>query len=123
MRPSFLLNTELRPVSCYLPKAMDGALTVGTEVKLTCDFETDYGVIPYGTKGFVEFAEPTSGIVTLLMEGLEPALLHWQNRLMLVPFDTDDLAVCLVCGLRGLTDIQEEHGDKPVSNVTHLRTG
>jgi hypothetical protein len=29
------------------------------------------------------------------MEGMEPALLHWENRLIIVPYDTEDLLACL----------------------------
>lgn len=121
MRPAFLLDADLKPVSCLIPKDTLGALTTGLEIKLTKSYSTEFGEIPLGTKGFVDYVHEDTGLVEVLMEGIWPALMHWQNKLVLVPFDTDDLADCLVCGLRTLSTIQELHGDKHIGNITHLR--
>jgi hypothetical protein len=113
MSVTFLLDYDLRPVSCVVPDGTEGALTVGLNVALVCDFATEYGNIPAGTKGFVDYVHP-DGLVELLMAGTAPALLHWGNRLYLVPFETDELADSLVCALRQIY---------PRPNVTHLKTG
>lgn len=107
MRPSFLLSADLRPVSALVRKADADAIPIGTSVTVVTPYTTPYGEIAAGTKGFVEYVDPESGLMEILMEGIEPALLHWGNLLILVPFDTDDLAACLVCALRHIPAIIE----------------
>jgi hypothetical protein len=122
MRPAYLFDAELKPVSCLIPKSIPGAFVPGMEIKLTRSYNTEFGEIPLGTKGFVEYVDDETGLVEVLMEGIWPALMHWYNKLILVPFDTEDLTDCMVCGLRTISNVQELFGDKVIDNVAHLRS-
>lgn len=95
MRPTFLLNTELKPVSALITIGEHDGVTMHTCFELVKDFETEYGKISAGTRGFVDYIDPENGTVELLMEGIEPALISWGNIMIMVPFQTDDLAECL----------------------------
>jgi hypothetical protein len=120
MRPTFLLNSRLQAVSCFVNKEETSGPTVGIRARLVKDFETPYGQISAGTKGFIDFVDPETGLVSILMEGIEPALLHWNNRLFLVPFETEDLLGCLVLDADRVAQVLQENG---LGNVAQLRTG
>jgi hypothetical protein len=96
MRPAIILNAQNKAVSVLVSWFEISALSVGTKVELVKDFETPYGKISAGTKGFVDYVDPETGTIWLLMEGIEPALIHWDNMLVLMPFDTEDILDCLV---------------------------
>ena len=98
MRPTFLLNSHLKAVSALISRSENGGLSVGVSVYLVKDFETTHGKITAGTKGFVDFVDDDTGTVWLLLEGVDPALIHWDNLLALVPFETEDVLECLVFG-------------------------
>lgn len=106
MRPTFLINLDLQLVSALASKSQPHALQVGHCLELTADFITPWGNIPAGTKGFVDFVDDIDGLVELLVEGFVPALHLWGQRLVLVPFATDDLLECLVCCLRSVAPIK-----------------
>lgn len=59
-------------------------------VFLKC-YTTPLGVVAAGAKGFVKIVDETDGSLEILMEGLEPALVLWNNTLVLMPYDTEDL--------------------------------
>lgn len=118
MRPTFLLDLELKLASALVSKDTPHAITTGTMVVLSTAFETPWGVVPTGTKGFVEYVDDIDGMLVVLVEGAEPALYNWGNKLVLIPFDTDDLADCLVCGLRSLRPSTVNAS----ANVTQLRS-
>jgi hypothetical protein len=82
-------------VSALVTKGVDDGLKLYTNVELVTAFTTPDGELPAGSKGFVEFIDPENGTVELFMEGRPPALYHWANILVLVPFQTDDLAECV----------------------------
>lgn len=58
-------------------------------------YTTELGVLPAGSKGFVNYIRETTGEVGILMEGMEPALVHWDNMLIIMPYDTEDLVEVL----------------------------
>lgn len=58
-------------------------------------YTTELGVLPAGSKGFVNYIRETTGEVGILMEGMEPALAHWDNMLIIMPYDTEDLVAVL----------------------------
>lgn len=91
MRPTFLLNTEMQLVSCLAPKTQAHALIIGCVLEFTQAYETPWGIIPRGARGFVENVDEDDGLVTLFMEGSIPALWEWQHKLVLMPFLTDDV--------------------------------
>jgi hypothetical protein len=64
-------------------------------VALTGPYKTGVGELPAGAKGFVSFIDADLGTVWILMEGIEPALVHWDNMLVVVPYDTEDLLAVL----------------------------
>lgn len=95
MRPTFLLNMDMQPVSALVTKGVGDGLKLHAAIELVCEYTTDCGVIAAGSKGFVDYIDPENGTVEVLMEGIQPAVLAWGNILILVPFDTDDLLACL----------------------------
>lgn len=94
MRTTFVLNNN-HAQSDIRPKALPHAIAVGTPVLLTAPYKTPLGVVPKGAKGFVSFIDDDLGAVWILMEGQEPALIHWDNTLVVLPFDTEDLLAVL----------------------------
>lgn len=98
MKPTFTLDHDHHAQSAIQSKLLPGAITVGTTVITTAPYETELGVLPAGSKGFVKYCDETTGEVGILMEGMEPALLHWKNMLVLMPFDTDDMLAVLEFG-------------------------
>jgi hypothetical protein len=68
---------------------------VGIKLVFVRPFVTDYGVVPAGTKGIVEFVAEEDGTTWVLIEGIEPALFHWDNRVVLAPFSCEELLACL----------------------------
>lgn len=95
MKPTFLLNTDLKPISALITKTDETGIALHKSVELVREFETPHGIIPAGAKGFVDYVDPENGTVEILMEGIEPALVHWGNIIILVPFQTDELAECI----------------------------
>lgn len=105
MRPTFLLNEHHTPVSALVNRDQEGALSVGINIELVKDYHNEYGRIPAGTKGFVDYVDRESGQANVHMEGSAPALIQWENTLVLFPFTTDDLTACLVCNLSALAGV------------------
>jgi hypothetical protein len=95
MRTTFNIDNNNHAQSDIASKQSPHAITVGTPVTTTAPYETEVGVLPMGAKGFVKYIDETTGEVGILMEGLEPALLHWDNMLVIMPFDTEDLLAVL----------------------------
>jgi len=112
MRPTFLLNQDNQLISAIAHKSH---LSVGMCLMLTREYDTGYGLIPAGTKGWIEVVHPEEGCVQVRWEGAEPALYAWGNVLILVPFSTDDLTDALVvydhkADLTGPTDPPQSKG-------------
>lgn len=91
MRATFILADDKHIQSAIRRRGEPHALSVGWWVILATDYRTPYGWITAGAKGFVDFVDERDGTLWILIEGMEPALLHWENKLVLVPFDTEDL--------------------------------
>jgi hypothetical protein len=90
MRPTFELDISGQPSSIIGQIHVPHAITKGMRFELTKDYWTPYGLVNAGAKGFVEMVDEDEGTVWVLMEGMEPALIHWDNRMVLSPFNTDD---------------------------------
>jgi hypothetical protein len=95
MRTTFTFDNNNHAQSDILSKQLPHTITVGTPVTTTSPYETELGTLPVGAKGFVKYIDETTGEVGILMEGLEPALIHWGNVLVLEPFHTEDLLAVL----------------------------
>lgn len=95
MRNTFTLNDENHLQSAIRRRKEPHVLTVGSKLVLSKGYRTPHGLVPEGAVGFVEHVDGESGAVWILMEGIEPALLYWDNTLIIVPYDTEDLLACL----------------------------
>jgi hypothetical protein len=95
MRITFQLDENGQAQSAIRSKQLPHDIKVGDPVITTAPYETEKGLLPEGAKGFVKYIDETTGEWGVLMEGLEPALVHWDNMLVLVPYDTDDLLAVL----------------------------
>jgi hypothetical protein len=95
MRVTFTLDNNNHAQSELRSKMAPHTITVGTPVLVTCPYQTERGVLHAGAKGFVMYVDETTGEVGILMEGIEPALVHWDNMLVIMPYDTEDLLACL----------------------------
>jgi hypothetical protein len=58
-----------------------------------------------GLKGFVRFVDELSGLAEILIEGYEPALYNWDNLLVIVPFETEDLTSLFVASVPWLRSV------------------
>lgn len=100
MRPTFALDLNLKPVSVNAPKETPHAFQPG-DVLYTCEpYATGTGDVPVATKLFVLRVNDDDGTMWLLAEGDVPALFHWDNMLVAVPYDTEDLLPCLRAAIR-----------------------
>jgi hypothetical protein len=95
MRATFKITANHELVSAVRSKGEPHTLTVGMRVWLVSPYETEHGTIPAGCKGFVEHVDEYDGTTWVLMEGMEPALFHWDNRLVLSPYTCEDLVACI----------------------------
>lgn len=101
MKPAFLLNAARQLISCLLNKDETrdcSGITVGTMLATTREVDLDYeGVLPAGSKGWVEYIDPENGEIEVLLEGapLSPQG-HWGNLMVLKPFHTEDIITALV---------------------------
>lgn len=91
MRATFVLDHNNHAQSAIRPKGAPHTIAVGTPVVLSGPYRTPYGTVRAGAQGFVSDIEETSGAHWILMEGWEPALVPWDNKLLLMPYDTEDL--------------------------------
>ncbi|MGY3589385.1 hypothetical protein [Bradyrhizobium sp. USDA 4350] len=119
MRTTFALDLNMRPVSVNAPKTQPHIFAVGDVLYLTASFATEYGIVPEGTKLFVNHVADDDGTTWLLAEGMEPALIHWDNMLVIAPYDTEDLLLCLRAAIRcpGISVAPEE---LPASNIRRV---
>ena len=95
MRATFKLNTSRGLVSAIRSKGEPHTLKVGVGIVLTKPFLAQHGLIPAGSKGWIESVAADDGTLWIFMEGSIPALAYWDNRLVLSPFETEDLAACI----------------------------
>jgi hypothetical protein len=95
MRTTFIIDDNNHAQSDIRSKQAPHTIAVGTPVVTSAPYETERGILPAGAKGFVIYVDETSGELGILMEGLEPALVHWDNKLVLMPYDTEDLLAVL----------------------------
>jgi hypothetical protein len=94
MRTTFVITDEHQLRSAIRPRVEPHQLTTGARIVMASSFETPYGTVPAGTKGFICRVDEEDGTVEALMEGAEPALWAWNNTLVLSPFTCEDLLVC-----------------------------
>lgn len=95
MRTTFTLTPDGHLQSAIRRKLQPHTLTVGSKLTLISPYRTPYGEVEAGAVGFVEHVDEPSGATWILMEGIEPALFHWDNTFIIVPYDTEDLLACL----------------------------
>lgn len=81
-------------------------LQVGMSVVFTRDVEiAPYGTIGKGCRCWVSWVDEISGRTEINPEGDEPALLWWNNRIILEPFDTDEITEALVVERRSVPPV------------------
>jgi hypothetical protein len=95
MRTTFVITPTHELVSAVRSQQEPHALTVGTRIVLATAYVTEYGAVPAGAKGFVEYVDDYSGTIEVLMEGIEPALFHWHNTMVMTPFTCEDIVACI----------------------------
>lgn len=95
MRTTFVVDDNNHAQSDIRAKGQPHTIAVGTPVVTVLPYATELGVLPVGAKGFVKYIRETTGEVGILMEGMEPALIHWDNLIIIMPYDTEDLLAVL----------------------------
>jgi hypothetical protein len=100
MRPTFYVDLDCRVHSCNAPKERPHCFKPGDTLWLAEPFAYEYGPIPAGTKVFVSHVAPEDGAMWLMAEGDVPALYHSDNFIVAVPWDTEDLLMCLRADVR-----------------------
>lgn len=92
MRRAIVVQADYRFLSALVPKESAATLYTGTRVKVVRDLElSPYGVVRKGETATVSYIDPLTGIVELLFDRVLANLYHWQNCLILAPYDSDDL--------------------------------
>lgn len=95
MKTTFDITSTGALVSSTTDDDAGHKLRIGARIELRQDYVTPWGVVPKGSAGFIELVDDYDGTAWLLMEGAEPALYHWDNRLVLSPYSCEDLLPCL----------------------------
>jgi hypothetical protein len=95
MRPTFVILSNGELVSAIRKKGEQHALRIGLRLELAYSYETDYGTVPAGARGVVKAVDEDDGTTWILMEGIEPALFHWDNMLVISPHQTEELLTCI----------------------------
>jgi hypothetical protein len=87
----------VRTAACGLASALvgkDAVDVVAVGSRITVNRLLDLGVtaqIACGEGGVVDYVEPETNTVWILLDKMHYGLADWQNHIWLVPFDTDDI--------------------------------
>ena len=109
MRPTFVVTSNGELVSAINRKGDQHALRIGLRLDLAYPYRTEYGIVPAGARGVVMKVDEEDGTTWILMEGMEPALFHWDNLLVISPFETDDLVACIRLSIDKRLPEREHH--------------
>lgn len=112
MRSTFSVLSNGELVSTIRKKGEQQALRVGLRLGLAHPFETEYGIVPAGARGVIQAVDEEDGTTWIMMEGMEPALFHWDNLLVISPHTTEELVACIRLSI-----------DKRLSREEHLQHG
>jgi hypothetical protein len=97
----FIIDQQGKLHSVLMDMSKAPGITVGVGIVVERDIVIeDMGTVKAGAKGWFEYGDALTGLAQFMMEGHEPALRHWENRLCLVPFDTDDITDACVATLQ-----------------------
>lgn len=91
MRTTISITASGGLVSELKNRKLPHALSVGDVLELVNAFATEHGEVPAGAKGVVDHIDEADGVIWLRMVGTFPALMYWDNLLVLSPFDCEDL--------------------------------
>lgn len=124
MRPTFLLDLNQRPVSAIACHTNPHAMRKGMRVTLSAPFDTGSGTLPANSTGLVTAVDDAEGIVEFTMDGQHGALYLWKNKLIIVPFETEDLIALLRCQAadRGETIVRRAMHSRLVASIGMLLT-
>ena len=103
MRPTFVLNDDYHAVSALRPREAAHAIKPAAAVTFGRAYAAPGGVVPKGSRGTVEYVDEREGTVWIRVAGAPEALKTWDNMVVLSPFETDELAECLVFAPASLT--------------------
>lgn len=117
MRPTFVVLTNGELVSAICRKGEQHALRAGLRLELAYTFDTEYGTVGAGARFVVLKVDEADGTTWLLAEGIEPALFHWDNMLVISPFETEDLLACVRLSIDKMLPNTEHK--VPVGETTH----
>jgi hypothetical protein len=97
MRTAILVTAVHTLVSALIPAGSEptNELCEGMTIALARDFENEHGRIPKGSRGYVVQRDRVLGAYWCFMEGMEPALMRWDNMLVLWAYENDDLISAL----------------------------
>lgn len=123
MRTTFALDLDLRLISVNAPISQPHALRAGDVFYTVEPYDTGYGDVPTGTKFFVQAVAEEDCATWLRAEGDVPALFHWDNMLVIMPYHTEDVLPCLRAAIRcpvALLAPEDTEEVPPPSNVRRL---
>jgi hypothetical protein len=98
MRTAILVTAMHTLVSALIPAGSDptNELRLGTPLALERDYENEHGTIPAGTRGCVVSHDRALGCYWCKMEGCAPALVRWDNLIVLWAFESVELLDAVV---------------------------
>ena len=95
MRPTFVLNADGHAVSALRPRECAHTIKPGAPVTFIQPYATPSGTVAAGSRGTVEYVDEREGTVWVRVDYASEALKHWDDMVVLSPFETEDLAECL----------------------------
>jgi hypothetical protein len=117
MRPrcTFVVMTNGELVSAIGVRGEAHALRAGLRLEMAYAYETDYGTVNEAARFCVAKIAEDDGTAWLMAEGIEPALYHWDNMLVISPFDTEDLLACLRLSIDKMVPVEQLVPEKETS--------
>jgi hypothetical protein len=95
MRTTFGITASGGLVSKIQECTIPHELTAGIVVQLSKPFAAEFGEVPEGARGIVDHVSEDDGSVWIRMIGIYPALIYWDNFLVISPFECEDLVTSL----------------------------
>lgn len=100
MKRAFISQDGCHLTSALVQAATKDLLNIGDRIHVQrlLDISPDIQ-IPAGSSGTVDYIDPSTGLVEILMDKLHLGLWPWRNHIWLEPFGTDDIlgGVIFVC--------------------------
>lgn len=98
MKRAFIIANGYGLISAMVSEETPSALSIGNRITATRALDLGYAaLIEEGEQGTVDFIDPITGLVEVLMDVVHRGLHLWDNHIWLEPFGTEDILSGIAC--------------------------